>query len=121
MTLSYVNILVDSLLPAIRFLVLEHVVDDLDELPREGIHGLPVGFALSSLSPVVLTGLGIDSDLGQGDKVENAFEPPAEPLPAFRFDLRCPTLPHHGTHATVGGETAFVLKPLDVSDLAQES
>jgi len=63
-TLSYVNILVDRLLSVIRFLVFEHVVDDLDELPGEGIHGLPMAFSFSSLSPVILLGLGIDPDLG---------------------------------------------------------
>jgi hypothetical protein len=63
-TLCYVKILVDYLLSVIGFLIFEHVVNDLDELPGEGIHGLPVGFAFASLSPVVLTGLRIDPDLG---------------------------------------------------------
>jgi len=53
-TLSYVNILVDGLLSVIRFLVFEHVVDNFDELPGESIYGLPMGFALSSFSPIVL-------------------------------------------------------------------
>ena len=63
-TLSYVKILVDYLLSVIGFLVFEHVVDDLNELPGESIHGLPMGFPFSPLSPVVLTGLGVDPDLG---------------------------------------------------------
>jgi hypothetical protein len=62
-TLSYVNILVDGLLSVVGFFVFEHAVNDLDELPGEGVHSLPVAFAFLSLSPVILTGLGVDPDL----------------------------------------------------------
>ena len=64
MSLSYVNTLMDLLLSMIRFFVFQHVVNDLNELPGQGIHGLPMGFPFVSFSPIIRFGLRIDPHLG---------------------------------------------------------